>query len=369
MRGPSHLSVDSLADFFSILPTQNLGACLYSPSRPRLIEKLMSRPLSLTPLLAWIAFTAAAHPGAEGQAQAYRSDSTLKTVTEVVNVYTVVRDRSGRLVRDLQRADFQVTEDSVPQDVRYFSPATDAPLSLALAIDTTTCQDEALPIEKDAAKDFLREVLRPGDQAFVLRFGSRIEVLQGWTDDAALLARGIDQAQIEQRSSDAVVPKRPDGKIARGPHHLLDAVHVASSELLRSRLGLKVLIVLTDGYEQGSRASLDATLDAAQRADVIIYCIDVLDPLRLALPSLPDPGRAMLDKLAGQTGGRVIRVKPAYQTPGAFEEIAEELRSQYSLGYTPSRPAHDGSFRSIRVRVPGKGYTVRARPGYYARAE
>src|SRR5437867_1910226 len=121
----------------------------------------MRRSLSPTiRLLAWIAFTAVAQAGADGQAQGYRSDSTLKTVTEVVNVYAVVRGRDGRLVRDLQRADFQMTEDSVPQDVRYFSQTTDAPLTLALAIDTTTCQDEALPVEKDAAKDLDRKSTR-----------------------------------------------------------------------------------------------------------------------------------------------------------------------------------------------------------------
>ncbi|PYU99842.1 MAG: hypothetical protein DMG26_16100 [Acidobacteria bacterium] len=140
----------------------------------------MRRYLSPTiRLLAWIAFTAVAQAGAGGQAQGYRSDSTLKTATEVVNVYAVVRDREGHLVRDLQRTDFQLTEDSVPQDVRYFSQTTDAPLTLALAIDTTTCQDEALPVEKDAAKDFLRELLRPGDQALVLHFGSQVEILHG----------------------------------------------------------------------------------------------------------------------------------------------------------------------------------------------
>jgi len=135
---------------------------------------------------------------------------------------------------------------------------------------------------------------------------------------------------------------------------------------MRSQVGLKVLIVLTDGYEQGSQTSLAAAVDAAQRADAIIYCIDVLDPLRLVLPSLPDPGRAVLDQLARQTGGRVFHVKPAYTTPAVFDEIAEELRSQYFLGYTPVSSARDGSFRRIRVRVPGKDCTVRARPGYYA---
>src|SRR6266516_2110144 len=107
---------------------------------------------SLSPVVrlsAVIALIALAQVRADGQAQGYRSDSTLKTVTEVVNVYAVVRDRQGHLVRDLQRADFQLTEDSVPQDVRYFSQTTDAPLTLALAIDTTPCHDEALPLQKE----------------------------------------------------------------------------------------------------------------------------------------------------------------------------------------------------------------------------
>src|SRR5438093_12276798 len=199
-------------------------------SLPRL-KVLESMRRSLSPavrLVAVVAFIALAQVQADGQTQGYRSDSTLKTVTEVVNVYAVVRDREGHLVRDLQRADFQLTEDSVPQDVRYFSQTTDAPLTLALAIDTTTCQDEALPVEKDAAKDFLRELLRRGHQALPLHFGSQVEILQGLTSDLDSLARGVDRAEIEEHPV-GVVQTRPPGKIHRGPHHLFDAVHLASN--------------------------------------------------------------------------------------------------------------------------------------------
>ena len=340
-------------------------------NRQRLIisEKLMRQSLLKTVLLiALNACVAAATARANGQRQGSASGTTFRALTHVVNVYAVVRDREGHLVRDLQRADFQLTEDSVLQSVRYFSQTTDAPLALGLAIDTTMCQDEALPIEKEAAKDFLREVLRPGDQAFVLHFGSGVEMLQGLTGDFASLARGIDEAAIEEHPG-VVVPRRPQGRILRGPHHLYDAVYRATNELKKSEIGLRVLVLLTDGFEQGSQTTLAVIVDAAERTDVIVYGIDVLDPLRVALPTWPYPGRASLDRLAQQTGGRVFQVNPSYRTPEAFAAIAEELRTQYFLGYTPSKLALDGSFRNIRVRVPGKDYTVRARPGYRLSAE
>ena len=185
-------------------------------NRQRLIisEKLMRQPLLKTVLLiALNACVAAATARANGQRQGSASGTTFRALTQVVNVYAVVRDRQGHLVRDLQRADFQLTEDSVLQSVRYFSQTTDAPLTLGLAIDTTMCQDEALPIEKEAAKDFLREVLRPKDLAFLISFDVNVDLLHDFTNSARELNSAMQTARINAGTGGGGLPGLGGGPV------------------------------------------------------------------------------------------------------------------------------------------------------------
>jgi VWFA-related protein len=291
---------------------------------------------------------------------------SIKAVSVAVNVYAIAEGRHGRLLRDLNKDDFELSEDATPQKIEYFSPETNAALSLGVAIDTSISQRRLLGTEQDAAKQFLRSVLRGGDQAFVMNFDLDVKLLQDFTDAATQLAHAIDSAEINEtgRSILQDAETRPTGGT-----HLYDAVYLASNELMKARFGRKVLVLVTDGEDQGSQTSLQKSIEAAEKADVIVYSIVVSDPEFYSLLGGTYHGDSSVRKLARETGGRTIRVKSIEQIGQAFEQVARELRSQYLLGYSPSNVRHDGSFRRIHVKVRGRNYAVRTRTGYYDRSD
>jgi VWFA-related protein len=202
----------------------------------------------------------------------------------------------------------------------------------------------------------------------VQQFGAGVQFLQRLTDDAGRLTEAIDKIRIDPHPS-SWARVQTHGKFDRGPHHIYDALAEASLELGKRQAGRKVLILLTDGYEQGSRTTQQAALDMVERAGAIIYCVNLVDPILGAIPGVGTAGRPVLLKLTSETGGRLFWLTQPRELPGAFNELAEELRSQYFLGYTSSNPRHDGSYRRILVIVSHRKYVVRARPGYYAPEE
>ena len=301
-----------------------------------------------------------------GQENPPAADQTLHVTTEVVNVYAVVRDKK-RPVTNLTRQDFELTEDGVPQEIRYFSQETDTPLTLGILVDTSPSQGRVLSIEQEEAKTFIGQVVRPKDLAFILHFDLEVELLQDFTSDHRLLARAIDSTEINGGGQGVMPGPFPGPGI--GGTHLHDAVYLASRELLKGEVGRKVLIMLTDGEDQGSKIKLDEAVEAAQKSDIIIYSVDITDRAFYWGRTMGFRGDAVLKKYSDETGGRVIEVTRAKDTAQAFQEIAEELRTQYLLGYTPKNDRHDGSFRKIRVNVRGHNYKVQARRGYYAHAD
>jgi VWFA-related protein len=288
--------------------------------------------------------------------------------TEVVNVYAVVADKKKHMIADLKKEDFQVQEDGVPQQIRYFSRETDTPLTMGIMVDTSPSQGRVLGIEQEQADAFLHQVMRPKDLAFVLHFDVDVELLQDFTADQKLLAHAIDQTVINGGGHGPMPGPFPTSD-AGGATHLYDAVYLASNELLKNEVGRKVLILLTDGEDQGSRVKLETALEAAQKSDVINYSVDIVDRPFYGIRSIGFSGDSVLRKLSDDTGGRVLQVNKAKDTAAAFEEIANELRTQYLIGYTPTNTKHDGAFRKIRVSVDNSDYKVQARRGYYAPTE
>lgn len=291
------------------------------------------------------------------------ADQTLRVTTAVVSVYAVVRDKK-RPVTNLSREDFELTEDGVPQDIRYFSRETDTPLTLGILIDTSPSQQRVLSIEQEEAKTFIGQVVRPKDLAFILHFDLEVELLQDFTSSHSLLARAIDMTEINGGGQGPMPGPFPTQGV--GGTHLHDAVYLASRELLKGEVGRKVLIMLTDGEDQGSKMKLDQAVEAAQKSDIIIYSVDITDRAFYWGRTMGFSGDSILKKYSDETGGRVIEVTRAKDTALAFQEIADELRTQYLLGYTPKNNRHDGSFCKIRVNVRGHNYKVQARRGYYA---
>jgi len=283
----------------------------------------------------------------------------ITTMARVVDVFATVKDTEGRLITSLPREEFELLEDGVPQDVAYFSHQTDAPLSLGLLIDTSASQAQLLPAEREKAREFLDAVLGPSDRAFVMHFDREIEVLQELTGDALRLSAALEAVRGDSGSAPG---ESSDGRTAGT--RLYDAMHRASTAL-QGEKGRKVIVVVTDGEDQGSRVGREAALEATERAEVIVYSVLVANPVFYWIRNRAFEGEAALETFHRRTGG--LMVHP--EATGGFERIASELRSQYRLGYTPRRPRYDGSFRRITVRLRDGGYSVRARRGYYATAE
>lgn len=292
--------------------------------------------------------------------------TTLKATTEVVNVYAVVAKKHGQLVPDLNKDDFTVEEDHVPQVIKYFARETDTPLTMGILVDTSPSQGRVLETEKSEAEAFLSQVMRPKDLTFVLHFDVDVELLQDFTADLHLLDHAIDETEINGGGmrTPGTFPSGDSG----GATHLYDAVYLAARELMKNEVGRKVLILLTDGEDQGSRESLDAALEAAQKSDLIIYSINISDRAFYAHQGFGFgySGDSVLRKMSDETGGRVIEAKNSKDTSEAFEQIARELRTQYLLGYTPTNSKLDGTFRKIDVKAKVDDAKVNARRGYYA---
>jgi VWFA-related protein len=305
---------------------------------------------------------------AEGQQKtpAGEPTTTLKVSTEVVNVLAIVKDKKGRLIPDLNREDFKLREDGEAQEIRYFARETDTPLTLGILIDTSGSEQRMLPLEQQEAKAFIQQVIRPKDLAFVIHFDLFVELLQDLTSETARLERAIDDAEINAGAGGVTSAPFPGASV--GGTHLYDAVYLGAHDMLKNEIGRKVLIVLSDGMDEGSKVSMEKALEAAQKADVIIYCIAVAD-YRYSGGYGTRGGLSNLKKLSQETGGTVLEAGRRKDLSKAFQEIADELRTQYLLGYSSSNTKRDGSFRKIRVDVRDNHLNVQARRGYYAPGE
>jgi VWFA-related protein len=316
--------------------------------------------------IAAVCILASMTPARLAQDAPVQAEEVLKVTSGLVNLYTVVRDKN-RPVAGLNRDDFELTEDNKPQEIRFFSRETDTPLTLGILIDTSGSQEHVLGVEQREAKTFIEQVIHKNDLAFVLRFDVEVELLQDLTSNKRLLAQAIDSTVVNTGGG-GVVPG-PFPTSGSGGTNLHDAVYLSARELLRGEVGRKVIIILSDGQDTGSSKTLNEALETAQRSDVIIYSVAVIDRRFYDIASMGFSGDSVLKKYAEQTGGRVIEVSRIEDTAQAFREIAEELRTQYSLGYTSSNTRRDGSFRKIQVKIRNRNYKVLARRGYYAPTE
>ncbi len=313
-------------------------------------------------------------------------EATFSSRVDVVSVLATVRDKQGRIVRDLSKRDFRVEEDGRPQTIRYFAAETDRPLTLGLVIDTSGSVLPVLAAELNASSIFFRQVLRADRYlAFVIHFDFEVELLRNLTSSRAEL----EAALAELASSPPVLAPQPSGagRTDRiGSTLLYDAILLASDELMKKRQGRKALILLTDGIDQGSRIFLPAAIEAAQRADTLVYSILFAAPVFLP-PILRPParyppvwrpagrgrvpaaprfhlGKRVLERISTETGGHYFEVTEMQTLEKIFATIEEDLRYQYSLGYTPDQI--QPGYRKIHVRVNRGNSVVQARDGYYA---
>lgn len=279
----------------------------------------------------------------------------------VVNVFFTVKGKHGALVPGLTKDQFEISEDGKPQTIKYFSAETNQPLTLGILIDSSGSMQNMLPEEKIVGGDFLRQVITDKDLAFIISFDINVDLLQDLTSDVHLLRQGLERARINVGAGSGGIPGIGQGPIpvSRPKGTLLyDGVYLASNDVLSKQVGRKAMVVLTDGVDQGSRLRLKEAIEAAQKADAICYVLLISDPHWGS-----DPHE--MSQMAEQTGGRLITVNKPDKLSQAFKEISDELRSQYSIGYTPTDEKHDGTFRKIELKSKD-GYKIQARKGYYA---
>jgi VWFA-related protein len=335
---------------------------------------------------------------------------TFSSNVKVVNVPATVRTKKGEIVRDLSKDDFTLAEDGRPQSIKYFAKESDLPLSIGLLVDTSGSQRRLIEQERSASYAFLQQMMREGrDKAFVIHFEGEVELLQDLTSSRQKLESALDalQAPQMQRSrggwpgSGGGWPGSGGGSgrgSGRGGMHggggtaLYDAVFLASDEVINKQQGRKALIILSDGVDNASRISLERAIESAQRADTMVYSILFVDkdayggggwggrgggggpwgrggggyprpqPQRR---ESPDDGKKVLERISKETGARMFEVSKKLPIGEVYAQIQEELRNQYSLGYTPDRI--EGGYHKIQLATRQKDLIVQARDGYYAR--
>ncbi|MFN3323843.1 MAG: VWA domain-containing protein [Bryobacteraceae bacterium] len=296
-----------------------------------------------------------------------QEEETLITVdVDLVNVLVSVRDKKGRLIGDLAADDFVVSEEGRPQTIKHFARETDLPLTIGLLVDVSGSQRNLIEEERRAASQFFSHVLRKKDMAFLISFGPEAELLQDYTNSIALLKAGLEDLRASSGFTGLHPGPVPTSKV-RGTI-LYDAVYLAAAEKLHREVGRKAIVLITDGVDVGSRLKLEQAVEAAQKADAIIYSIYYADPGAYSRGGMMMgyASDSALKKMSEETGGRLFKVSRKYSLTDIFDEIQQEMRSQYAIGYSPDNPAKDGGYRRVDIRTANKEYKVQARKGYYA---
>lgn len=297
---------------------------------------------------------------------------TLQLSTHIVNAYFSVRDKAG-FVLGLTPSDCQVSEDHQPQTIKALTQEKTLPLTIGILLDTSGSQQRVLPLEQQSAARFVKSVLAPPDgskdEAFLLSFDVNVDLLSDFTSSATELNRAIHQASINSASAASGMPGIGSGPFPTAHPRgtlLYDAVYLAAHDKLQFQAGRKVILLLTDGNDQGSQETLASATEAAQKANVLVYVILIADHPYLDSLATPISGKAQMQHLSRDTGGRVIDVgNNGPKLEAAFTQIQNELRTQYLLSYTPHNQTTDGKFRKLEIRC-GDNRTVQARKGYYA---
>ena len=309
-------------------------------------------------------------PQEPSQPQQQNSQTIIREVNLVDVLFTVL-NRRNKLVPDLEKSDFKVFDDKVPQDIRYFTRQTDLPLRIGLLMDTSNSIRDRLKFEQDAATSFLFSVIRRNkDQGFVMTFDDEPNILQGFTDDAG-------------RLRDEIVKTRAGGGTA-----VYDAIYEACQKELSHPprpagdapdVVRRVMILISDGDDNLSNHTRQEAIEMAQRTSVVIYTISTstqwiqlsqTDPSKMADRKMHlTEGDKILQDLAEETGGRAFFPYHVDDLDQSFQDIGDELRNQYSIAYNPTNYALNGKYHRIRIEIPDhKGYEVRARRGYFAKA-
>ena len=281
-----------------------------------------------------------------------QQDAVFSSGVQVVNLFATVRNRNHEILRDLTKDDFQILEDGRPQTIRYFTRESDLPLTIGLMVDTSLSQAGVLNAERGASLRFLDEVLRENkDHVFIMQFDLAVQTRQPLTASRRDLSEALAFVDTPTRSQ----LRNQYG----GGTLLFDSIVEASQDIMKKQQGRKALIVLSDGGENGSDATLSDAIEAAQRAETLIYTILFSDNSYGNNPGI-------MQRLAKETGGGYFEVAKKLSIDQVFALIQEDLRSQYSIGYVSDRPPVVSEFRKIQLTVKRPALVVQSRDKYWA---
>jgi len=346
-------------------------------------------------------------PEQSGGSQPSQQTPTFSSDVKVVNVLATVRDKHGQIVNNLTKDDFKLEQDGQPQTIKYFARDTDLPLKLGLLVDTSASQRRLIDQERTASYGFLNELMRPDkDKAFVIHFDREVELLQDFTDSHDKLEAALDKLGAPEFQNAGGGSQGGGGYPGGGGggHHmgggttLYDAVFLASDELMRKQDGRKALIILSDGVDNASKVSLDRAIETAQRANTLVYSILYSDPDAYSHQGYPGghrggwggggmgrypgggggypgggypqqtshpDGKKVLQRLSKETGGRFFEVTKKESVGQIYNQIEEELRNQYNLGFAPDKSHVTPGYHPITLTTTNKDLTVQAQEGYY----
>jgi VWFA-related protein len=284
---------------------------------------------------------------------------TFSADVKVVNVFATVHDKKGAIIRDLGKDDFTLLEDKRQQTVRYFARESDLPLTLGLMVDTSMSQQRVLVDERTACFRFLDQVLRENkDQVYVMQFDLTVRTRQDLTSSRKKLDDAL--AYVDTPTNRQLQNQYGGGTL------LFDAVVSASQNIMKNQRGRKAMIVMSDGVDNGSDSTVANAIEAAQRADTLIYSILFSDDMAYGFLGGGREGKNALMQMSKETGAGFFEVSKRLPLERVFDLIEEELRSQYSIGYVSDVPVRISEFRTIQLTTRQKGLVVQARDRYWA---
>ncbi len=346
---------------------------------------------------------------------ATRPVTTIPVDVKEVTLPVTVRDKKGKIVRDLTKDDFELEEDRKPQTIRYFSQETNLPLTVGLLVDTSMSERDNIDRERSASRSFLDQMInRPVDRAFVIHFDREIELLQDLTSDHAKLEKAVGLIDTQQSVESIPTSDQGSHRGGRGAGtKLYDAIFLACDEITKKQTGRKAIVVLTDGEDRGSQENVNSAIESAQKAETVVYTIYIGghedrdsgfngpmddDPMDPRYPGGRYPGggypggrypggypgggypgggryprqednrpngKKTLQRIAEETGGRYFEAKKKDSVDDIYAQIAEELRTQFMLGYTPPKDQASG-YHSIHLTAKKNDLAVQTRTGYYS---
>lgn len=285
---------------------------------------------------------------------------TTRIQVKLVRLYVTVRDKHGAIIQGLGQNDFHVYEDGVEQKIAFFSKDMTDPITLAMMIDTSGSQQNLLESEKQTADRFVRDILKKGDLAMAVSFDAEVHMLADFSDDQELLQQAIEKAEIFVPSGMGPTNQPTPSTV------LYDAIYRVCNEKMPEEAGRKALIILTDAEDEGSTETEKDAILAAQNANAVVHFLLIAERAVYFMSGQMYTGGAVAHEMANQTGGRVISIRNNNDLDKAFDEISQELRSQYIVAYYPSNTKADGTFRKIKVETTDKDLRTLTRAGYYA---